>query len=123
LVPISGTPIGSGIPILFSITKIPVGFFFFSDSAVEKLRNRNSDSKNRNYEKNKRKNSIHLILHAMSIVIGQPVSLTMSNHMDVGTISGKSNLSAYSTSTQLDQMLLLRAKNNHATKVALTQNE
>jgi hypothetical protein len=27
-VPISGTPIGSGIPILFSIPKLPVGFFF-----------------------------------------------------------------------------------------------
>jgi hypothetical protein len=28
LVPISGTPIGSGIPILFLVPKIPVGFFF-----------------------------------------------------------------------------------------------
>ncbi len=28
LVPISGTPIGSGISIPFSIPKIPVGFFF-----------------------------------------------------------------------------------------------
>ncbi len=28
LVPISGTPIVSGIPIPFSIPKIPVGFFF-----------------------------------------------------------------------------------------------
>jgi hypothetical protein len=28
LVPISGTPIVSGIPILFLIPKIPVGFFF-----------------------------------------------------------------------------------------------
>jgi hypothetical protein len=28
LVPISGTPIGSGIPILFSIPKTPVGIFF-----------------------------------------------------------------------------------------------
>jgi hypothetical protein len=28
LVPISGTPIGGGIPIAFTIPKIPVGFFF-----------------------------------------------------------------------------------------------
>jgi hypothetical protein len=28
LVPISGTPIVSGVPIPFSIPKIPVGFFF-----------------------------------------------------------------------------------------------
>jgi hypothetical protein len=28
LLPISGTPIGSGIPIPFSIPMIPVGFFF-----------------------------------------------------------------------------------------------
>jgi hypothetical protein len=28
LVPISGTPIGGGIPIPFTIPKIPVGFFF-----------------------------------------------------------------------------------------------
>ncbi len=34
LVPISGTPIGSGIPIPFLILKIPVGIFF-SNSAVE----------------------------------------------------------------------------------------
>jgi hypothetical protein len=33
LVPISGTPIGSGIPIPFLIPKIP--FNFFSNSAVE----------------------------------------------------------------------------------------
>jgi hypothetical protein len=44
LVPISGTPIESGIPIPFLIPKIPVGKFF-SNSAVEKLRNWNSDSK------------------------------------------------------------------------------
>ncbi len=50
LVPISGTPIGSRIPILFSIPKIPVGIFFMN-SAVEKLRNRNSDSKIWNSEK------------------------------------------------------------------------
>ncbi len=30
----------------------------------------------------------------MLIVIGQPVGLKMSNHMDVGTIPGKCNLSA-----------------------------
>jgi hypothetical protein len=65
-VPISGTPIGSGIPIPFSIPKIPVGFFF-SNSAVEKWRNRNSDSENWNSEKNKRKNLIHLISHVMPI--------------------------------------------------------
>jgi hypothetical protein len=50
LVPISGTPIGSGIPIPFLIPKIPVGFFF-SNSAVEKSRNWNSDSKIWNSEK------------------------------------------------------------------------
>ena len=78
------------------------GRIFFSNSAVEKSRNRNSDSKILNSEKNKRRNSIRLILHAMSILIGQPVGLAMSNHMDVGTIPGKGNLSAKSTSTQLD---------------------
>jgi hypothetical protein len=70
------------------------GWNFFSNSAVEKSRNRNSDSEIRNSEKNKRRNSIHLILCAMSIVIGQLIGLTMSNHMDVGTIAGKGNLSA-----------------------------
>jgi hypothetical protein len=93
LVPISGTLIGSGTPIPFLIPKIPVGFSFLN-SAVEKLRNRNSDSKIQNSKKNKRRNSIHLISHAMSIVIGQPVGLTMSNHMNVGTIPDKGNLSA-----------------------------
>ncbi len=93
MVPISGTPIRSGIPVLFLIPKIPVGKFF-SNSAVENLRNQNSDSKIWNSKKNKRRNSIHLILLIMSIVIGQPVGLTMSNHMDIGTISGKGNLSA-----------------------------
>jgi hypothetical protein len=28
------------------------------------------------------------------VMIGQPVGLAMSNHMDIGTIPGKSNLSA-----------------------------
>jgi hypothetical protein len=50
LVPISGTPIGSKILIPFLIPKILVGIFF-SNSAVEKLRNWNSDSKIWNYEK------------------------------------------------------------------------
>ncbi len=40
---ISGTPIGSRIPIPFSFLKIPVRKIF-SNSAVEKSRNRNSDS-------------------------------------------------------------------------------
>ena len=93
LVPISGTPIRSRIPILFLIPKIPVGVFF-SNSAVEKSRNWNSNSKIRNSKKNKHRNSIHLILHTMLIVIGQLVGLTMSNHMDVGTIPDKGNLSA-----------------------------
>ncbi len=101
MVPISGTPIGSGIWIPFLIPEIPAGIFF-SNSAVEKLRNRNFDSEIPNSGKNKRRNSIHLILHEMSIVIGQPVGLTMSNPMDIGTIPGKGNLSAQSTSTQLD---------------------
>ncbi len=92
-VPISGTPIGSGILIPFLIPKIPVGFFF-QNSTVEKLRNRNSDSEIRNSEKNKRRNSIHLISHMMSIVIGQLVGLAKLNYMDVGTIPGKGNLSA-----------------------------
>ena len=70
------------------------GRIFFLNSAVEKSRNWNSDSRIRNSEKNKRRNSIHLILHVMSIVIGQPVGLTMSNHMDVGTNPGTGNLSA-----------------------------
>ncbi len=92
LVPISGTPIGRGIPIPFLIPKIPVGKYFLN-SAVEKLRNRNFDSKIRNSEK-KSRNSIHLILRMMSILIGQPIGLTMSNHIVVGTIPGKGNLSA-----------------------------
>jgi hypothetical protein len=44
LVPISGTPILSGIPIPFLIPKIRVGNFY-SNPAVEKSRNRDSDSK------------------------------------------------------------------------------
>jgi hypothetical protein len=84
LVPISGTPIRSGIPIPFSIPKIQVGIFF-SNSAVEKSRNRNSNPKIRNSEKKKKhRNSIHLILHMISITIGQLVGITMSNHMEVG---------------------------------------
>jgi hypothetical protein len=59
----------------------------------------------------------------MSIVIGQLVGLTVSNHMDVGTILGKGNLSAQSTSSQLDEMFFSRAKNNYATKVTFTQNK
>jgi hypothetical protein len=94
LVPISGTPIGSRISISFLIPKITVGKFF-SNSAVEKLRNWNSDSEIWNFEKKKKRtNSIHLILHTLSIVIGQLVGLMTSNHMDVGTIPGKGNLSA-----------------------------
>jgi hypothetical protein len=46
LVPISGTPIGSGIQILFLILDIPVDFFLIS--AVEKSSNWNSDSEIRN---------------------------------------------------------------------------
>ncbi len=49
-VPISGTPIGSGILIPFSIPKIPAGIFF-SNSAIEKSRNWNSDSEIWNSEK------------------------------------------------------------------------
>ncbi len=93
MVPIFGTPIVSGIPIPFLIPKIPVRIFF-SNSAVEKSRNCNPDSEIWNSEKKKRRNSIHLILRAMSTVIGQPISLTMSNHLDVGTIPSKDNLSA-----------------------------
>jgi hypothetical protein len=52
---------------------------FFLNSAVEKLRNWNSDSEIWNSEKNKRRNWIHLILHKRSIVIGQLVDLTMLN--------------------------------------------
>ncbi len=70
------------------------GWIFFLNSAVEKSRNRNSNSKIRNSEEKKRRNLIPLISHAMSIVIGQPVGLTMSKHMDVGTIPSKGNLSA-----------------------------
>jgi hypothetical protein len=51
LVPISGTPSGSGILILFLIPKILVGIFFMN-SAVEKSRNRNFISKIWNSEKN-----------------------------------------------------------------------
>jgi hypothetical protein len=42
LVPISGTPIEGGIPILFTIPKIPVGFFFEIPISGES-ENRNSD--------------------------------------------------------------------------------
>jgi hypothetical protein len=42
LVPISGTPIGGGIPITFTIPKIPVGFFFEIPISGEP-ENRNSD--------------------------------------------------------------------------------
>ncbi len=45
-------------------------------------------------KKIKRMNLIHLISHEMSIMIGQPAGLAMSNHMDVGTITGKGDLSA-----------------------------
>jgi hypothetical protein len=104
LVPISGTPIGSRILLPFLIPKILVGKFF-SNSAVEKLRNRISDSEIQNSKKNKRRKSIHLISHMLSIVIGQPVGLMVPHHMDVGTIPGKGNISAYSTSTQLDYII------------------
>ncbi len=70
------------------------GRIFFLISAVEKLRNRNSDSKIRNSKKKLCRNSIHLISHVMSIVIGQPGGLTMSNHMDLGPFPGTGNCSA-----------------------------
>ncbi len=85
---ISGPPIGSGIPIPFLIPKIPVEFFSFF-RCIEKSRNRNSGSEVRNSEKNGRRNSIHLISCKASIIIGQPVDLTMLNRMDVGTMTGK----------------------------------
>jgi hypothetical protein len=66
---------------------------------------------------------MHLFLHMMSIVIGQPVGLMMSNNMDVVTTPSKGNLSAQSKSTQLDEMLFLRAKHNYTTIVTFTQHE
>ncbi len=42
MVPISGTPIVSGIPIQFLIPKIPIGFFFEIPMSGE-LENWNSD--------------------------------------------------------------------------------
>jgi hypothetical protein len=42
LVPISGTPIGSGIPIPFSIPEIPVGIIFLIPMS-EKSGNQNSN--------------------------------------------------------------------------------
>ena len=62
---------------------------FFLNSAVEKSRNWNSDSEIWNSKKNGRRNSIHLVSHKTSIIIGQPVDLMMLNRMDVGTIHGK----------------------------------
>jgi hypothetical protein len=50
LVPISGTPIGSGILDLFPIPKIPVRKVL-TNSIVEKSINRNSESEIRNSEK------------------------------------------------------------------------
>jgi hypothetical protein len=74
---------------------------FFLNSAVEKSINWNFDSEIRNSKKNKRMNSIHLISHRTSIVIGQLVDLPMLNCMDIGTIPGKAIfLDIYSTSTQ-----------------------
>ncbi len=61
----------------------------FLNSAVEKLRNWNSNSEIQNSKKNGRRNSIHLISYKTSIVIGQPVDLMMLNRMDVGTILSK----------------------------------
>ncbi len=82
LVPISGTPIRSGIPDPFPIPKIPVGKFLFKFRCwkIEKSEFR---FRNLEFRKNKRRNSILLILQMMSIVIGQLVRLRMSNHMDV----------------------------------------
>jgi hypothetical protein len=62
---------------------------FFLNSAVEKSRNQNSDSKIQNSGKNGRRSSIHLISHKTSIIIGQPVDITILNRMEVGTIPGK----------------------------------
>ncbi len=93
MVSISGTPIGSGILIPFSIPKIPVGIFF----QIPLFKNREIGIPILKFgipKNNKRRNSIHLISCVMSIVIGQQVGLTMSNHMDVGTIPGKGNPSA-----------------------------
>ncbi len=70
------------------------GQIFFFKFRCWKFEKSEFHSEIRNSEKNKRRNPIHLILHAMSIVMGQPVGLTMSNHMDVGIIPGKGNLSA-----------------------------
>jgi hypothetical protein len=88
LVPISGTPIGSGIPLPFSIPKITVEFFFMN-SAVENWGIGILIPKFGIPKINWHRNSILVISRKTSIVIGQPVDLMMLNPMDVGTISGE----------------------------------
>jgi hypothetical protein len=90
---------------------------FFLNSAVEKSRKRNSDSKTRNSEKkNWFRNSIHLISHKTSTVIGQPVDLTMLNPMDIGTISGKAIFVPIHHLLNMSRCDFCRL-NDHATKL------
>ncbi len=61
MVPISGTPIGGGIPILFMIPKIPVGFFFEIPISGEP-ENWNSDLQFWNSGNFLHRNSVHLFV-------------------------------------------------------------
>ncbi len=85
---------------------------FFSNAPVEKSRNQNSDSIILNSETNTHRNSIHLILHAMSIMIGQLVGLTMSNHMDVGLIPSTLQLGIYELQYVLQDIIINKIISN-----------
>jgi hypothetical protein len=99
------------------------GRIFFWNSAVEKSRYRNSNSKIRNSEKKKkRRNSIHLISHKTSIVIGQPVDPMILNRVDVDTIPGKAIF------LPIQHLLNIRrcdfcGLNNHAAKITSTHSQ
>ncbi len=56
---------------------------FFLNSAVEKLTNRNTDSKIRNSKKKILRNSVHLISYQITIAISFPVKITSCRHLNI----------------------------------------
>ncbi len=75
LVPISGTPIGSGIPILFPIPDIPVRFFFWI--LLLKIHQIGIPIPKFDFPNfGLHRNSIHLILNQKTIAISFPAKIT-----------------------------------------------
>ena len=93
-VPISGTPIGSGILIPFLIPEIPVRFFFW----FPLLKNKQIWIPIPKFEIQKkiRRKSVHLILYQKTIAISFPTKITSCCHLNIYS----KQVAAISTSTE-----------------------